>query len=913
MKEMFTWVPWFTELAEKITEGGQEYLDERAASVKWGENVGEPLFGRESVDPLSFFAYLAIRTKDDGFKEAFLSVGQEFDLSSSHLAEGAQSWRLQRHHYIYYDLGLEGPDRTLAWELLRKAAAGNAESDVFSRGLKLKHLGVSTLSNILFLVNPRSFLPLQGIPEHRRTYGLSSAPSSMAWSDYSSEISRIATEFPGCEFYEVELFGRLQRWSGEGGVNLEVRPDQCWLVSTRLGEPGKRRDHWSDSFQRNNWIQTGRKYEGLTDAATGDIVLVRCGVTKGRGIGVVLKNGYERGWTPEDAIDVLWLNKTPANLKTAALAAATSTRQTRREAFLPASPNEEELFRVCPEYRPTWRLLDRIMYCGEIEAALDADRNQLGVVWRLLKKGRKISEIRLDMGNAHTIRQIHQLLLEDRVPPADTIRKAASSTVSRFARDHKATFSAPTEAKLGALIRKCDGSSSSDPSDFDPKKHRPSEPTQGPEVRHDPNQILYGPPGTGKTYTTVCHALAIIDGDEVKDDISDEDRQRFRELRFESAGDLNGPTGGRIAMVTFHQNYAYEDFVEGIRPRLVGSDRGEETEVATRVAYEMRPGIFRKICAVADAERETARTDGRTPKRFVLIIDEINRGNIPKIFGELITLIEPSKRLGKKDEVKVTRPYSGHEFGVPDNLYIIGTMNTADRSIQQLDTALRRRFTFVERMPGPEHKLIAEDIDGVNCRKMLQAMNERIVLLLDREHQIGHTYLLNVETMGALADRFRNQIFPLLQEYFYDDWRKIHAVLGENAFVKKRKAGEGYTKAMAAAFDLIEENKSSTNASATRRPSGRLPGNTRRSTKIRSRIDARAGLASRTRGVRPRRTRTRRKGLEEPRGVHAKEPAGQARRLPAGAQLRARRPEAESNELRRRPLHAARYTCRDPP
>ena len=110
-------------------------------------------------------------------------------------------------------------------------------------------------------------------------------------------------------------------------------------------------------------------------------------------------------------------------------------------------------------------------------------------------------------------------------------------------------------------------------------------------------------------------------------------------------------------------------------------------------------------------------------------------------------------------------------------------------------------------MPEPEHKLIAEDIDGVNCRKMLQAMNERIVLLLDREHQIGHTYLLNVETMGALADRFRNQIFPLLQEYFYDDWRKIHAVLGENAFVKKRKAGEGYTKAMAAAFDLIEDEQ----------------------------------------------------------------------------------------------------------
>ena len=131
-------------------------------------------------------------------------------------------------------------------------------------------------------------------------------------------------------------------------------------------------------------------------------------------------------------------------------------------------------------------------------------------------------------------------------------------------------------------------------------------------------------------------------------------------------------------------------------------------------------------------------------------------------------------------------------------------MNTADRSIQQLDTALRRRFTFVEMMPDPDHELIPEAVAGVNCRKMLRAMNERITLLMDREHQIGHTYLLNVESIEDLAGRFLNRIFPLLQEYFYDDWRRIDTVLGGNAFIRKDEAGDGYSELLIAELDLDE-------------------------------------------------------------------------------------------------------------
>ncbi len=219
--------------------------------------------------------------------------------------------------------------------------------------------------------------------------------------------------------------------------------------------------------------------------------------------------------------------------------------------------------------------------------------------------------------------------------------------------------------------------------------------------------------------------------------------------------------------ITFHQSYSYEEFIEGIRPVLSEDEGGEGLQ------YKLKDGIFKSICKRAEKDQDN---------KYLLIIDEINRGNISKIFGELITMVEDDKRIGRENEIRVRLPYSGELFGIPKNLYIIGTMNTADRSIALLDVALRRRFEFEELMP--DASLLSKDLEGLNLSRLLLWLNERIELMIDRDHTIGHSYFMGIKDAGDMERVWYGKIVPLIQEYFYNDWEKIEGLL--NGFIEER-------------------------------------------------------------------------------------------------------------------------------
>lgn len=445
------------------------------------------------------------------------------------------------------------------------------------------------------------------------------------------------------------------------------------------------------------------------------------------------------------------------------------------------------------------------------------------------------------------------------------------------------------------------------------------------------NQILFGPPGTGKTFQTLNYALSIIEGRSLEE-LALEDRFELRR-RYEEY-----LQAGRIAFVSFHQSFSYEDFVEGIKPQTVNGNvhyhiedgvfkiiagyarrclldalfaanppaapqvqfdqlykaflnhlksgaidyflgikdhrfffhrilrfgniavraaktfsvqtvksaqlkrlydfflENETAEIAEaeiqKIIGKGNPdaiwAVFKTFKAFEAAHLETLEIEAAVEpdvedeqleeielpvvtedilarcNKYVLIIDEINRGNIPAIFGELISLIEADKRDGAAEALTVVLPYSKNYFSVPVNLYILGTMNSVDRSAEAMDIALRRRFVFRSLDPQPDliSKLASKpNPAGIDLKKLLDAMNQRIELLLDKDHTIGHAYFLNIENLAELKNAFTQTIIPMLNEYFFNDLGKIGLVLGKDFVIEKDLVDDNLRDSVFADFD----------------------------------------------------------------------------------------------------------------
>lgn len=271
-------------------------------------------------------------------------------------------------------------------------------------------------------------------------------------------------------------------------------------------------------------------------------------------------------------------------------------------------------------------------------------------------------------------------------------------------------------------------------------------------VNYSLNLILYGPPGTGKTYHTINYALAIIVGKSIESINNEKDRTkllgRFKELKQK----------GQIEFITFHQSYSYEDFIQGIRPDVTNTGG---------LSFQREDGLFKKI---ADRALKNYQ-DNEEHNNYVIIIDEINRANISRVFGELITLIEKDKRYDGSNELSATLP-SGESFTVPPNLYIIGTVNTADKSIALLDLALRRRFEFIKMYPAPS--LVKDEKN----RELLESLNKEILLEKGPDVQIGHSYFMTDKNNPFnLKDTMNNRVIPLLYEYFMNDGETVKEIL----------------------------------------------------------------------------------------------------------------------------------------
>lgn len=303
------------------------------------------------------------------------------------------------------------------------------------------------------------------------------------------------------------------------------------------------------------------------------------------------------------------------------------------------------------------------------------------------------------------------------------------------------------------------------------------------KMSKDLNIIYYGPAGTGKTKNAL-DKVEELTAENYDKDLFDSNKDELKKLQ-EEFEEAKGRTATNLAkkiktvetsiaalesekktfseFTTFHPSYQYQEFIEGIRIEAVDDN----------TSYKQKDGIFKKIVKRALENRD---------KNYVLIIDEINRGNISSIFGEFFTLLEDTKRVSSTDKenfeaVAITLPYSQEKLSVPDNLYIIGTMNTTDKSISLLDVALRRRFKFIA--VEPEYNIL-KNIDTLDTAKMLEVMNKRLSILKGEDFQIGHSYFIEATSIEDLREIFEYKIIPLLKEYFHGDWESVCAVLNQD-------------------------------------------------------------------------------------------------------------------------------------
>jgi len=789
----FTWIPFYKELAQKLLafKDRQSELIDFLEEIKNKDIPSIPLNDRDkgnkqikldAIDPFTFFAAFNRGITDANRQKIVEEVKSKFNLKSDSPTDfsGIPLFNNQKSWLFGYKVDRQEQDIPFLWKMAENVINNpdNIDPKLFDACLGIKGVGSTYLSVALFWLNPDKFVACDKIIQgYLKKEGLVLKPVK-SFSDYTAFRQNIKDSIPDKTFYQLSYDAWMES-TGKGVMKPKDSSKRYWLYA-----PGENAELWeelySDGIMALGWDEladlntypdkasivkrlqefyetTGSKKNDATandefysTMAIGDIVFVKKGRTELLGFGVVTSDYYY------DA---------------------------SRE---------------------------RYKHCRKVD-------------WK--KKGVWSID--------------HHLALK------------TLTDITKYSSEHP-DYKLYSD-RLMAVVN-------------DSYISQQSEQPLAVNHIHPINQVLFGPPGTGKTYTSINHALAIVEGKSLATIETENKGNRQGVLRrFQTYID-----SGQVVFTTFHQSMSYEDFIEGIKP----------VEADEQLNYEVQSGLFKTLAESAlanfnnvkkgsgkksfeavwehfitplneeeaipvkmkkstykivqvndrtiffdknsgeskhtlsvrslksmyDAGENQVIKGGLQPyyeallgqllklgaetgkaelKNYVIIIDEINRGNVAQIFGELITLIEQDKRIGNNEALTVTLPYSKKKgFGIPSNLYIIGTMNTADRSVEALDTALRRRFRFIEMPPRYDLADLDTKIDDISLKTLLITLNSRIEKLLDKDHLIGHSYFLQVKNIADLSHVFHQNIVPLLQEYFYGDFAKIGLVLGEAFFEK---------------------------------------------------------------------------------------------------------------------------------